>query len=76
MPVVPVYIGGTTRILRKGKSVPRLSITRIVFGSPMRALPGEDNRKFAARLEATVSSLGDEGRTDWYEARKRLHAGE
>ena len=76
VPVVPVYIGGTTRILRKGKNIPRLSITRIVFGAPMRALPGEDSRRFAARIEATVSSLGDEGRTDWYEARKRLHAGE
>jgi 1-acyl-sn-glycerol-3-phosphate acyltransferase len=76
VPVVPVYIGGTTRILRKGKNVPRLSVTRVVFGSPLRAAPGEDSRRFAARIETTVSSLGDEGRTDWYTARRRLHAGE
>jgi 1-acyl-sn-glycerol-3-phosphate acyltransferase len=76
VPVVPVYIGGTTRILRKGNTLPRLSITRVVFGSPMTAQEGETSRRFAARIETTVSSLGDEGRTDWYEARKRLHAGE
>jgi 1-acyl-sn-glycerol-3-phosphate acyltransferase len=75
VPVVPVYIGGTTRILRKGNTRPRLSITRVVFGAPMTAAAGEGSRSFAARIETTVSSLGDEGRTDWYQARKRLHAG-
>jgi 1-acyl-sn-glycerol-3-phosphate acyltransferase len=76
VPVVPVYIGGTTRILRKGNTFPKLSITRIVFGSPMTAEPGESSRRFAARIETTISSLGDEGRTDWYQARRRLHAGQ
>jgi 1-acyl-sn-glycerol-3-phosphate acyltransferase len=76
VPVVPVYVGGTTRILRKGKSVPRLSITRIVFGDPMRAEPGESSRRFTGRIETMVGSLGDEGRTDWYTARQRLHAGD
>ena len=76
VPVVPIYIGGTGRILRKGKNLPRPSITRVVFGHPMRARPDEDSRRFAARVEAEVSALGDEGRTDWYAARKRVHAGE
>jgi 1-acyl-sn-glycerol-3-phosphate acyltransferase len=76
VPVVPVYIGGTTRILRKGASFPKLSITRVVFGSPLTAEPGEDSRRFSARIETMVSSLGDEGRTDWYQARMRLHAGD
>lgn len=75
VPVVPVYIGGTTRILRKGATRPHLSITRVVFGSPLRATDGESSRRFATRIEDTVSSLGDEGRTDWYQARRRLHAG-
>jgi len=76
VPVVPVYLGGTGRILRKGKSLPRPSITRVVFGHPMRAEADEDSRRFSARIENEVSALGDEGRTDWYAARKRVHAGE
>jgi len=76
VPVVPVYIGGTGRILRKGKNIPRPSITRVVFGRPMRPLDGEDSRRFGARIETAVASLGDEGRTDWYDARRRLHAGD
>jgi 1-acyl-sn-glycerol-3-phosphate acyltransferase len=76
VPVVPVYIGGTTRIMRKGATRPRLSITRVVFGAPTLAAGGEDSRRFSARIETTVGSLGDEGRTDWYGARKRYHAGE
>lgn len=76
VPVVPVYIAGSGRILRKGKNLPKPSITRIVFGEPMYAREDEDSRKFAARIEERVASLGDEGRTDWYSARRRLHAGE
>jgi 1-acyl-sn-glycerol-3-phosphate acyltransferase len=76
VPVVPIYVGGTARILRKGRTIPRLSITRVVFGEPMRPAEGEDSRRFGARIETMVGSLGDEGRTDWYTARQRLHAGE
>jgi 1-acyl-sn-glycerol-3-phosphate acyltransferase len=76
VPVVPIYVGGTGRILRKGKTLPRLSITRIVFGAPMRPREDEDSRRFMTRIEDEVSALGDEGRTDWYQARRRVHAGE
>ena len=76
VPVVPIYIGGTGRILRKGKNLPRPSVTRVVFGHPMYPRPDEDSRRFAARVETEVSALGDEGRTDWYAARRRVHAGE
>jgi 1-acyl-sn-glycerol-3-phosphate acyltransferase len=76
VPIVPVYIGGTTRIMRKGSNFPKLSITRVVFGSPMTAGEGEDSRRLATRVETMVSSLGDEGRNDWYTARRRLHAGD
>jgi 1-acyl-sn-glycerol-3-phosphate acyltransferase len=76
VPVVPVYVGGTTRILRKGKTLPKPSITRIVFGRPMWPQEDEDSRRFAARIENEVSALGDEGRNDWYQARKRVHAGQ
>jgi 1-acyl-sn-glycerol-3-phosphate acyltransferase len=76
VPVVPVYVGGTGRILRKGHSVPHLSVTRIVFGAPLWPLESEDSRRFSSRIETAIGSLGDEGRTDWYTARKRLHAGQ
>ena len=37
VPVVPVHIEGTARILRKGRTVPQPSSTTITFGAPMRA---------------------------------------
>jgi 1-acyl-sn-glycerol-3-phosphate acyltransferase len=74
VPVVPIYVAGTGRILRKGKSRPKLSVTRVVFGHPMWPRHDEDSRKFSVRIEAEVAALGDEGRTDWYSARRRVHA--
>lgn len=76
VPVVPIHIEGTARILRKGKTTPRLSNTRIAFGSPMRPAADEDSRRFAVRLEAAVAALADESGTNWYAARRRAHAGE
>jgi 1-acyl-sn-glycerol-3-phosphate acyltransferase len=76
VPVVPIHVEGTGRILRKGRSVPRRSPTTITFGRPLRPADGEDSRKFAARIEAEVAALADEHTTDWYQARKRAHARE
>jgi 1-acyl-sn-glycerol-3-phosphate acyltransferase len=66
---------GTSRILRKGRSVPTPSPTTITFGRPLRPTDGEDSRRFAKRIEAEVAALADEDSTDWWEARKRAHAG-
>lgn len=74
VPVVPIHIEGTGRILRKGKSTPTPSRTTITFGEPMYCRPGEDARAFNTRIEARVAELSDEAMTDWWQARKRAHA--
>src|SRR4029453_3889612 len=75
VPVVPVHVEGTARILRKGRRPPPPASTGVTFGSPMRPDEGEDSRRFAARIERAVAALADEVMTDWYSARRRAHAG-
>lgn len=74
VPVIPLHLEGTGRILRKGKTTPSRSRTRVTFGSPLWPRDGEDSRKMAARIERAVAALADEVATDWYSARLRAHA--
>jgi 1-acyl-sn-glycerol-3-phosphate acyltransferase len=74
VPVVPIHVEGTGRILRKGHKVPRPSATMVTFGWPMRP-EDEDSRRFAARIEQAVAELADEATTDWWQARRRAHDG-
>lgn len=76
VPVVPVHLEGTSRILRKGKKTPTPARTTVTFGSPLWADAGEDSRRFAARIERAVAALADETSTDWYSARLRAHRSE
>ncbi len=76
VPVVPVHLEGTGRILRKGRTVPQPSSTSIQFGTPQRAEEGETSRRFAARIEHAVAALADEQSRGWWVARQRAHAGE
>ena len=76
VPVVPVHLRGTGRILRKGKSTPTPSRTKVTFGAPLWPEERESSRRLAARIEDAVSALADEATTDWWQARKRAHAGE
>jgi 1-acyl-sn-glycerol-3-phosphate acyltransferase len=71
VPVVPVHIEGTRRILKRGGGSLRPSTTTLTFGAPMWAGDGEDARRFAARIEAAVAELADEQATDWWSARRR-----
>lgn len=73
VPVVPVHIEGTGRILRKGKSTPTPSRTTITFGEPLYCEENEDARAFNTRIEARVAELADESMTNWWDARKRAH---
>jgi 1-acyl-sn-glycerol-3-phosphate acyltransferase len=76
VPIVPIYLAGTGRIWRKGQRLPKPSTTTVLFGDPMWAEEGENTRRLNARIEAAVTSLGDEVATDWYQARVRLHQGD
>jgi 1-acyl-sn-glycerol-3-phosphate acyltransferase len=75
VPVVPVHIEGSGRVLRKGKNRPHRADTTVTFGAPLTPLAGEDARKYAARIERAVAALGDESTSDWWQARKRAYAG-
>lgn len=76
VPVVPIHVSGTGRILPKGAKRLRPGRTVVTFGRPLWAEEGEDSRRFAARLEREVAALADESRSDWYSARRRAHAGQ
>jgi 1-acyl-sn-glycerol-3-phosphate acyltransferase len=76
VPVVPVHIEGTGRILRKGRKLPSPASTRVTFGSPLVPAEGDDSRRFGATVERAVAALADEATTDWWSARRRAHAGE
>jgi len=76
VPVVPVHIDGTGRILRKGRTLPTPSTARVTFGAPLLPGPDDDSRRFGATIERAVAALADEATTDWWSARRRAHAGE
>lgn len=76
VPVVPIHLEGTGRVLPKGSRRPRPGEVRINIGSPLRAGDGEDARSMAARIEAAIATLADETRTDWWSARLRANRSE
>ncbi len=76
IPVAPIHLEGTGRVLRKGRSLPRPSTTSVTFGRPLRPEEGENANRFAARIEREVAALADEASSDWYRARLRAHSGE
>lgn len=75
VPVVPVHIEGTGRILGKGHSTPRPSTTSVTIGAPIGPSDTDNANRFAARIESEVAILADEASSDWYRARVRAHAG-
>ncbi len=76
VPVVPIHIDGTGRILRKGRKLPSPATARVTFGAPLVPGPDDDSRRFGATIERAVAALADEATTDWWSARRRAHAGE
>lgn len=75
VPVVPVHLEGTGRILPKGTSRLVPGRTRVTFGAPLHPREDEDMRDLSARIEAAVTALADEVSGDWWTARQRAHAG-
>jgi 1-acyl-sn-glycerol-3-phosphate acyltransferase len=76
VPVVPIHIDGTGRILRKGRKLPSPASARVTFGTPLVPRSDDDSRRFGATLERAVAALADEATTDWWSARRRAHAAE
>lgn len=74
VPIVPLHLDGTGRVLPKGSSRPRPGTVTLNIGAPLHPADGEDARSLAARVESAIAELADETRTDWWTARRRAHA--
>lgn len=59
LPVVPVHIDGTQRVLPPGVRWPRPATIRLRAGEPLRVRPEESVGDFTRRLRAAVEALGD-----------------
>jgi 1-acyl-sn-glycerol-3-phosphate acyltransferase len=75
LPLIPVHVEGTGRILPRHSRRPRPGRTQVTFGRPLLASPGGDARDLAGRLERAVAALADEGTTDWWTATRRAARG-
>ena len=69
-PIVPVHIEGTNEVLPKGKSIPKRHKTIVTFGDPIIVTEHDNARELTVRIEAAVTLLGDEQRSDWWTARR------
>ena len=76
VPIVPIHLAGTGRILPKGKNRPKPGRTVVTFGKPLFPTDGERSQAMADRLEQAVAALADEATSDWYSARRRAAAGQ
>jgi 1-acyl-sn-glycerol-3-phosphate acyltransferase len=74
IPVIPVHIDGTGRILRKGAKKLTPANVRVTFGDPLRPVEGESAARYAERIERAVAVLADEVTTDWWQATQRAAA--
>ena len=83
VPVVPVHVEGTRRVMKKGARYPtpvggvfgKGPGVQVAFGAPVWPEPGEDTRRLSARVQAAVATLADEAATDWWTARRRAATG-
>lgn len=76
VPVVPVHLRGTRRILKKGGKGVRPAQTEVTFGRPLRAGEGESAQDLAARIERAIAVLADERGVGYWESRRRAAGGQ
>ena len=60
IPVVPVYLKGTDRVVAKGGNRPRRGDIEVRFGEPLRFSAGMDNSLVAKQIRDAVASLAPE----------------
>ena len=70
-----MFLDGTGEIYGKGASRLRAGRTTVTFGTPLTPREDENTRRFNARIQASVTRLGDETLTDWWTAGRRAAAG-
>jgi len=52
-------VGGSHRIMPKGRQYPLPAPARVRIGRPLTATPGEGSRVFTSRIEEAVRALAD-----------------
>lgn len=75
--LVPVAIEGSWRAMPRGQSWPspgRPNV-RVSFGRPLRPQADENVVELTRRLEASIATLVDEHRTDWWTAMRNVERG-
>ncbi|MGI8791847.1 MAG: lysophospholipid acyltransferase family protein [Acidimicrobiales bacterium] len=75
VPIVPVHLEGTRRILRKGRSKITPSRTHVTFGAPIHPTADDDPRALADRVERAIEVLADEQASDWWTAKRHAAQG-
>lgn len=75
LPVVPIHIDGTGRVLPKGSRLPSPERVTINFGDPIVPDDDMDARSFVAVLEGAVEHLADETASDWWSAKVNARRG-
>jgi 1-acyl-sn-glycerol-3-phosphate acyltransferase len=75
VPVVPIHLQGTGRILRKGRRWPTPATATVTFGTPLSPQSADNARRLSAAIQRAVEALADEATSDWWSARRRAHDG-
>lgn len=75
IPVVPIHLNGTGRVLPKGAKRPQPGTVVVNFGDPIIPDENSDARQFVDVISEAIASLADETSTDWWSAKKRSRNG-
>jgi long-chain acyl-CoA synthetase len=60
VPVIPIFIGGTIRVLPKGRAIPKRGPVRIVFGEPMMFSRSYSYEKSTEEIKQSVIKLSQQ----------------
>ena len=75
VPVVPIHLRGTGRVLPKGATTIEPQTVVVNIGAPMSPAEGTDARAFGVQIESAIATLADETSSDWWSARQRARTG-
>jgi 1-acyl-sn-glycerol-3-phosphate acyltransferase len=77
VPIVPVAISGSYAAMPRGRNWPKPGRppVHVRYGRPIRPAGDEDTLALNARAAASIATLLDEAKTDWYAAARRAAAG-
>jgi 1-acyl-sn-glycerol-3-phosphate acyltransferase len=77
-PIVPIAVRGSWRAMPRGQAWPSRGRPQVSlsFGTPLRPRVDESTSELTRRLEAAISVLIDEQRTDWWSAMRAAHRGD